>query len=150
MVSHWSLSDSKFPQVSRTLLSILTDLNNAVVWTVSLALWFLSLTVLLPSLWDCSVCTNYNWYHRHLLLYYSKQVFHASVRSLSDSKSPQASRTLLSIPADLKNIVIWMVSSCHLISNSSSPFNKLLGLVPSAQITFGITVTFMFHCFRFF
>ena len=35
MVFHWNLSDSKCPQVSRTLLSILTDLNNAVVWVVS-------------------------------------------------------------------------------------------------------------------
>ena len=31
----WSLSDSKFPQVSRTLLSILVNLSNAVVWLVS-------------------------------------------------------------------------------------------------------------------
>ena len=35
MVFHWSLSDSKSPQVSRTLLSILAYLNNVVVWTVS-------------------------------------------------------------------------------------------------------------------
>ena len=35
MVFHWSLSDSKSPQVSRTLLSILAVLNNAVVWIVS-------------------------------------------------------------------------------------------------------------------
>ena len=35
MVFHWSLSDSKSPQVFQTLLSILADLNNAVVWTVS-------------------------------------------------------------------------------------------------------------------
>ena len=35
MVSHWSLSDSKFFQVSGTLLSILADLNNGVVWMVS-------------------------------------------------------------------------------------------------------------------
>ena len=34
MVSHWSLSDRKSPQVSRTL-SILSDLNNVVVWMVS-------------------------------------------------------------------------------------------------------------------
>ena len=31
MVFHGILSDSKSPQVSRTLLSILADLNNAVV-----------------------------------------------------------------------------------------------------------------------
>ena len=35
MVFHWSLSESKSPQVSRTLLSILAVLNNAVVWMVS-------------------------------------------------------------------------------------------------------------------
>ena len=35
MVSHWSLSDNKSLQVSRTLLGILTDLNNAVVWMIS-------------------------------------------------------------------------------------------------------------------
>ena len=35
MTSHWSLSDSKSPQVSRTLLSILVDLNNAEVWIVA-------------------------------------------------------------------------------------------------------------------
>ena len=32
---HWSLRDNKSPQVSRTLPSILTDLNNAGVWRVS-------------------------------------------------------------------------------------------------------------------
>ena len=35
MVFHWSLSDSKSPYVSRTLLSILADLNDAIVWMVS-------------------------------------------------------------------------------------------------------------------
>ena len=35
MVFHWSSSDSKSPQVSRTLLRILADFNNAVVWMVS-------------------------------------------------------------------------------------------------------------------
>ena len=35
MVFHWSLSDSKFPQVCWTLLSILAFLNNVVVWMVS-------------------------------------------------------------------------------------------------------------------
>ena len=34
MVFHWSLNDSKSHQVSRILLSILADLNNAVVWMV--------------------------------------------------------------------------------------------------------------------
>ena len=35
MVLHWSLSDSKSSQVSRTRLRILTVLSNAVVWIVS-------------------------------------------------------------------------------------------------------------------
>ena len=35
MVSHWSLSNCKFSQVTRLLLSILADLYNAVVWMVS-------------------------------------------------------------------------------------------------------------------
>ena len=35
MVFHWGLSDSKPPQVTRILLSILVDINNAGVWTVS-------------------------------------------------------------------------------------------------------------------
>ena len=35
MVFHWSLSNGKSPLVSRTLLSILAVLNNAVVWMVS-------------------------------------------------------------------------------------------------------------------
>ena len=35
MIFHWFLTDSKPPQVSRTLLSILAVLNNVVVWMVS-------------------------------------------------------------------------------------------------------------------
>ena len=36
VVFYWGLSESKFSQVSRTLLSILADLNNTVVWIVSI------------------------------------------------------------------------------------------------------------------
>ena len=35
MIFHWNLSNSKFPQVSRTLLSILAILNKVLAWTVS-------------------------------------------------------------------------------------------------------------------
>ena len=35
MVFHWRLSDSKSPQVSSTLLSVLAVFSNAVVWMVS-------------------------------------------------------------------------------------------------------------------
>ena len=36
MVFYWSLGDDKCSQVSRTFPSILADLNNAVVWIVSI------------------------------------------------------------------------------------------------------------------
>ena len=57
------------------------------------------------------------------------------------------SRTLLSILADLNNAVVWMVSTHLLISKSSCPCTQPLVIVPSAQITNGITVTFMFLSF---
>ena len=71
-------------------------------------------------------------------------VFHGR---LSDSKSPQVSKTLLSILADLKNAVVWIVSSRSLISKSSSSSTNPLVTVLCASITIGITVTFMFHIF---
>ena len=67
--------------------------------------------------------------------------------SLTDSKSPQVSRTLLSIQAALSNAEVWMVSTCPLISEASSPITNPFGIIPSAPTTIGITVTFMFHSF---
>ena len=69
-------------------------------------------------------------------------VFHWS---LSDSKSPQVSKTLLCILADLNHAVVWMLSAHPLISNSSSPLIKPLGIDPSTPTTIGIAVTFIFH-----
>ena len=71
-------------------------------------------------------------------------VFHWS---LSDNKSPQVSRTLLSILAVLNNAVVWMVSTCPPTSKSSSPFINPFVTVPNAPITIGIIVTCMFHSF---
>ena len=71
-------------------------------------------------------------------------VFHWS---LSDSKSPQVSRTRLSILAVLINAVVWIVSTRPPISKSSRPFNNPLVTVPNAPITIGTIVTFMFHSF---
>ena len=71
-------------------------------------------------------------------------VFHWS---LSDRKSPQVSRTLLSILAVLNNAVVWMVSTRPPTSNSSSPFRNPLVTVPNAPITIGIIVTCMFRSF---
>ena len=67
--------------------------------------------------------------------------------SLSDSKSPQVSRTLLSILAVLNNAEVWMVSTRPPTSKSSNPFNNPLVTVPNAPIMIGTIVTFMFHSF---
>ena len=67
--------------------------------------------------------------------------------SLSDSKSPQTSRILLSILVILNNAVVWMVSTRPPTSMSSSSFNNLLVTVPKIPITIGIIVTFIFHSF---
>ena len=67
--------------------------------------------------------------------------------SLDDSKSPQISRILLSILANLNNAVVWMVSTWPLISKSSSPCTNPLVTEPSALTTISITVTFIFYNF---
>ena len=88
-----------------------------------------------------------------LLLFFTPLEFFTSVLadgfhwSLSDSKSPQVSRTRLSILAVLSNAVVWIVSTRPLTSKSSRPFNNPLVTVPNAPITIGTIVTFMFHRF---
>ena len=69
-----------------------------------------------------------------------------SHKSIND-KSPQVSRTLLSILVDLNYAIVWVVSTCTLISKSFSLFTNPLGIVSSATTMFGITVTSMFHIF---
>ena len=64
-------------------------------------------------------------------------VFH---RSLSDSKSFQVSRTLLSILADNNNDELCMVSILPLFSSSPNLFPKSLGTVPSAPTKIDHTV----------
>ena len=48
---------------------------------------------------------------------------------LTDSKSPQISRTLFSILADLNNSVVYIDSIRPPISHSSRLFSKLLGII---------------------
>ena len=67
--------------------------------------------------------------------------------SLSESKSPQVSRTLLSILDVFNNAVVWMVSTRLPASKSSSPFNNPLVTVLKSPTTIGTIVTFMFHSF---
>ena len=73
-------------------------------------------------------------HHRHLM------VFHWS-------KSPQVSRTLLSILTVLNKVVVWMVSPRPPTSKSSPLFSNPLVTVTNASITIGIIVTCMFHSF---
>ena len=80
-----------------------------------------------------------SFYHQCWLI-----LFHLS---LTYSKSPQVSRTLLSILAVLNNVVVLMISTCPLISKSSNPFKIPLVAVPKAPIKIGIIVIFMFHSF---
>ena len=75
---------------------------------------------------------------------HSFRVFHWS---LSDSKSPQVSSTLLSILAVFNNAVVWMVSTRPPTSKSFRPFNNPLVIVPKTPIKIGTIVTFLFHSF---
>ena len=71
-------------------------------------------------------------------------VFH---RCLSDSKSSQVSRTLLSFLTVLNYVVDWMGSTGPPNSKSSSPFTNPFVTFPKAPSTMGINVAFMFHSF---
>ena len=57
----WRLRDYKCSQVSKTLLTILGDLNTAAVWMVSTHPRFPNLS----GYRDHSKCANYNWHHRY-------------------------------------------------------------------------------------
>ena len=79
MVFYWGLSDSKSPQVSRTLFSILADFNNAVVRTVSNRLvTSKSSSPFVLILGDFMKGTNYYWYSRH---FHVPQFFNSQIRS---------------------------------------------------------------------
>ena len=97
---------------------------------------------------DVLICTHYYYYYYLLIRVFDHQltlmVFHWR---LSVSKSPQVSRTLLSILAVFNNAVVWMVSTRSPTSKSSKPFNNPLVTVPKAPITIGMVVTFRFHSF---
>ena len=85
---------------------------------------------------------SFRFYHHItyiLLLLFTQRFSHHW--SLSDSKSPQISRTLLSILAVLNNVVVWVVSTRPPTSKSSSPFSKPLVTVPNAPIKIGIIIT---------
>ena len=66
---------------------------------------------------------------------------------MSDNKSPQVSRTLLSILVDFNNALDWMVLIRFPIYNFSSLLSKPLWTVPRAPITIRIIAILMFHSF---
>ena len=68
--------------------------------------------------------------------------------SLIDIKSPQISRTLLSILAVLNSAVVCTVSNLSPTSKSPSPLNNALVTVLKAPIMIGTIDTFMFHSSR--
>ena len=163
MVFHKSLSDSKSTQVSRTRLRILAVLSNAVVWIVSTrpptsksSRPFNNPLVIVPNapfkIGTIVTFMFHSFFNYYYYYYYSfshqlpLMVFHWS---LSDSKSPQVSRILLSILAVLNSAVVWMVSTRPPTSKSSSPFYNPLVTAPNAPITIGIIVTCVFHSFFF-
>ena len=70
-------------------------------------------------------------------------VFHWSLHD----KSPEVSRTILSIWSDFNNTVVWMVSARPPISISLIFFTKAFKDLPSTLIIISITVTFIFDSF---
>ena len=145
MVFHWSLSDSKSPQVSRTRLRILAVLSNAVVWIVSVhpsisksSRPFNNPLFIVPN----APITIGTIVTLLLLLFYSLLVFH--------SKSLQVSWTLLIIVAHLNIAVVCWISTFLIFISFCPFFPKSFGIIPSAPTTIGIIVTLLFHsCFFF-
>ena len=126
---HWSLRDSKSPQVPWTPLIILAVLSNVVVWmnstrppTSKSSSPFSNPLVTVRN----APITNDTTVTCMLL-----ECFHWS---LSYSKSSQVTSTILSILADLNRVVVWMVSTRPFTHKSASLFYKLLVTVPRVLI----------------
>ena len=116
MVSHWSLSDSKFPQVFRTLLSI----DRSLVWMVSTRP-----LISKPS----SIITIILLF---LLLFFSLGVFHNSFNwwyftGILTIASLQISLSLLSIQPDFSNFRFLTFQRLQL---------RLISLLTSCSTTF--------------
>ena len=107
------------------------------------------LYILMVCVRDSSYYYYYYYYYYYLLLESFSHWCHLIVFDwkLRDSKSPQVTGNLLSILADLNNVVVWMCFNWSSYLKSSSPFNNYSMTVQRAPITFGINVTFMFHSY---
>ena len=107
----------------------------------------------LPLIFSCFLFISACNYYYFCNYYYSFRVFSHQRKlmvchwSLSDSKSPRVSITLLCILAVLKNAVVWIVSTRPPTFKYSRFFNNPLVTAPKVPITIGTIVTLMFHSF---
>ena len=56
-------------------------------------------------------------------------------------------KTFLNIRVYQNNVIVWMIPILPQISDSSSPFYRLLGIVLNAPTTIDITLTLIFESF---
>ena len=133
-------TDSKGQQVSRTLLNIMTDLNNVIVWMFLAPHLISNPPVLLPSLWEpsqanqshlISLSPSYSiaflilWQNPFIITpweFFTPALADGFSLDFEYSKSLQVSRTLLSIVANLNKAAFWIVSTRPLTSKSINPF----------------------------
>ena len=101
------------------------------------------LVLLRYSFWIFSFISTYYYYYLFWEFFTPVLVDGLSL----EFEFPKVSKTFLSILADLKNAVVWMVSTHPLISTSSLPCFNPLVTVLYAPIRIGITDTFMFYSF---
>ena len=157
MVFHWSLSDSKSPQVSRTLLNILVVLNDVVVWKFStrpptskssspFSNPFITVPKTPITIVTCMFCNSFSSFFFFFFFYISFRWWYF-IEVWVTTSLLESPGLFFSILADLHNVVVWMVSTCHLLSKFSSPFNNPPVTVPKAPIIIGIWVTITFHSF---
>ena len=146
MVFHWSLSDSKSPQVSRTLLSILAVLNNAVVWMVSTRLPtskssspFSNPLVTVPNApyYYCfRVCRDYHFLTRGHLLKNVLQRTHMTLRLNLHLKIPL--QICLSVDISL---IPYLMASYRIKVNYLLPWKDLCKLNPRLFVVMSFHVT---------
>ena len=97
------ISDSKSLQLSRTLLRILTDFNGAKVLILPV---ISNSPSIFPIPSECSECTNYNWYHRHLQV---QQFFSSHVRSRNLSSFSHSFIFTLGSARKTKSTIWWVL-----------------------------------------
>ena len=106
---HWSLSDCKSPQVSWTFHSILADLNTAVV------------------LYSLDPCSDLQYFSKPPSEFLHQRWLIIFLWILSDSWSPQVSRTFHSILAELNtDVVLYSLDTCSDLQYFSKPPSELL------------------------